>query len=655
MPITTEPDLIERSDFTAGVSYDGIDETTEPNTLIDALNVLLDRNTGSLQTRKGYRRLLNELGVSDSYIVKQLYHYHTGSGHYLVVVVTTETTGSNNVQLWAIELGALTAARFDTAGVEWSHPTSWFWFKTIDGILYGGSQGNPMFSWDGSTYDDDASTGTYDTLVASTSPGANEVARDYAFKGNEKVTYDSDVFVPDEGIRYDTWEDGTHYSVGDLVSNKVDVGGETYWRSWKCIEGHDSVDGDNSPGDGTDTAVYWKKVRLPLPRNADGDTSKKWTFVPAAAETSVAAWFADRLFLRFDGQGDKSRAQYSAPVKPDRGEDIPDVTWNPKDWAPGNDLRGQGGGWLPFNDGSQGGDIVAFWEFGQYLIVLKRRAVFVLSGTDDTSWTVRRLARHVGCVGPQAVVEVDGLVYFLSDDGLYATDGTAVSPVEGDEKTKVFLRTRMDSALIRSVTDGHEPSLFRYEGFIGIAIPDASNATTPHYTLFYDPQTASFWPTDLPVLHAHQFRYRGITRLAFARSPVDTSTKPKDLVYEYGHATAADADDTGLTSYASTGIVWRLQTAWLNFSVKREQRRIRRIWALVKGNLTYTIALARDYATSASTLTTRSPGVATAVHIEGTIVPDAHAISVKLSGVAAPAQFMGYAVHTQPRRDRYHA
>ena len=649
--LTTEPDLIEKSDFTGGWAPDGVTDSEDPSLLVDALNVLLDRNTGALQARPGFRRLRDALAAS--FYIKQVFFFGGAGDERLICVLTDESANANNVQLWAVNLITPAAARFDTTGVTWDNPTKMFWFQSIDGILYGGSQGNKMFSWDLTTYNADAATGNWKTLVTATGVSvdtATEYGRDYAFRGKEHVIYGTDIFIPNRSVRYDAYEDGERYQKED----KVTVSNGYYKVSYRCVQNHVAVVATNGPL--ADTAHdFWQKKRLPLPRNDDDEVSDAWTFVPAAAETSVAMWFADRLFLRFDGHGDKSRAQYSAPVKPDKDEDIANVSWNPKDWAPGSDMRGQGGGWLPFNDGSKGGVITAMRPFGQYGIVFKREAVWVLSGSDDTTWTVRRLARGRGCVGSQATLELDGLVYFLSDDGLYVTDGTAVEPVKGLEKVQRWFRTRMDSSVLQSRTDGHEPCLFHWNGFVGISIPDVSQtaAADRSVTVFYDPATSSFWKTNLPVLHAKNFRDKGVEKLAFARSPA-SATDDRSIPYIFDMSTAAGVDDTGAAVAAYTPITWHLQTGFLAFSTKREQRRVRRTWWVVKGAVNFTIKVFKDWATSATTMAARA-GAATTSHIEGTVVPDSHSVSMYLSGDEAPASILGYAIDTQPRRDRYHA
>lgn len=663
MPLVTQPNSIELSDFRGGWSPDGENPTTDATTLIDVLNLLPDRNTGSLVTRKGFKRLREEMFGSDSFVVKQLFHFITPSEKYLIVVLSTEATGANNVRLYAISLSNNSVQRMDSAGVNWSNPKANHWGVGIDNIWYGGSQGNNMYSWDpsGPTWDSNASNGTWKTWVNAVNDSvtlATEWPKDYAWEGDEKVVYSGSTYSPARSLREDqlgrgfpNWESGKHYSKGDRVLLKATwVTTNSYYKQFRCIKQHDS-DSTNKPEVGSGSpGTYWEKTILDHVLDDDSNTSKDWDFIPTAAQTSVAEWHADRLFMRYDDQGDKSRLLYSAPIKPVKGMDVADTEWDPTDFQPGNDQKGAGGGWLPFNDGKHGGIVEALHSTGNYLLVFKRRAVWALSGFDETTWNPRRLAKGVGAVGPRAVTEMDGLVYFLSDDGLYVTDGNAVQPVPGNERVQAWLRARMDVSLQDGLN--RDPELTHFDGRVFISLPSHSD-TDPYVTLVYDPYAQGFWYLDLPVLSMVTYRDDGVSKLAFGASP-DYSTR--DLVYQYDHASAGDADDTGLDAYASTDVAWSLTTAWLGFGTAREERRIRRVWASLKATAqSVTVTLSRNWAggTTVGSVTRTSTG--SAQYMDGVKMPDSWAIRVKLSGTKLKAAIYGIAIDTQPRRRRYHS
>ena len=656
----TAPNLVEQSDFSGGWNPDQETPTADSNTLRDMLNLLPELGgTGALVTRKGFYRALEEVAgkLADHYCVA-IHPFRGNSTSYLIMVFVKNASEADNVQLWAVNTGALTSARIDTATVNWDNPTSYHWGMSIDEVYYGGSRGNPMYSWTptGPTWDADASLDTawktwLDGINDSVTT-ATQYGRDFAWTGKETVIYGSDHYAPAENIRYDTWETGQRYKRGDLVSYKVVwASTSTYWKSFECIKAHTAGATDDAPRKGATQATYWKKVRLPAPINADNETSDKWYFVPVAAETDVACWHADRLWMRYDGQGDKSRVLYSAPVDFEKGEDVPDTTWDPTDFSPGNDMRGPGGGWIPFNDGKKGGVVEALFSYGQYLIVFKRQAIWVLSGMSEDSFTRRKLAANVGAVGPEAIDELDGLVYFLSDDGLYVTDGTAVEPVKGFEKFANTIEARID--LMHAVTAKLEPMVYAYDDRIWVSLPLISAAAgSKYWTLVYDPRTGGIYKTDLPVCAMTTHRIGGVPKLWFA--PPDGYGAYNDYLFQYDHATQPSKDDTAADTVAVADIAWYATTAWWPFGLLREQRRIRRVWALVKGALTYTIKAYRDWVTTEETTEDRTVSATTATHIEGEYMRDSHAISLRVSGPSAPAVLYGMAVDTQPRRTRYH-
>lgn len=652
------PAIIEQSNFDGGYAPDPESEGADANILPDMLNLLPDvGGSQALVTRKGFKRLREELVGLSTHYVKHIWPFRGDGTSYLICVLSDDSDSPDNIRLYAINLEDDSVERIDTAGRTWENPDRNHWGMNIQEVFYGGSPGNDMYSWDPATgtWDDTANTGEWDEIVDNLTPGANQVARDFAFTGKERVTYQGSIYKPVDGIRYDTWENGQEYVVGDRVSLRIAIGGYTYWRSYKCTTSHTAVTATDRPGDGSSWQTNWKKVRLPLPVNEDGETSDKWYFVPVAPGTSVAAWHANRLWLRYDEQGDKSRLLYSAPTEPEKGMDVPDVVFDPTDFAPGNDMSGPGGGWIQVNDGRKEGVIEAIHSYGTYLLVFKRQATWVITGQSEESFTLRRLARHVGCVGPECVVELNGLVYFLSDDGLYVTDGTAVEPVLGNEKVSQTLSARIDAMHAEGAAGNlRDPNVWVYQDMVWFSLP-ASGETEPEWTWVYDPKRQAFYKTNLPVLSATTARHEGIPKFYFS---APGSYSDRDLVYVYDHPDAVsagvDKDDTGLDAYAQADIAWHARTSWWPFGLLREQRRIRRTWAVVKGVLTFTLTWFRDWNDSDTGNVARVVSTSVAQHIEGEWFPDSHAVSFKVSATAAPAVLYGIAADTQRRRARYH-
>lgn len=67
---------------------------------------------------------------------------------------------------------------------------------------------------------------------------------------------------------------------------------------------------------------------------------------------------------------------------------------------------------------------------GDRIIVFKNSSIHVIYAQDEpANWTVRQVSPDVGCVGPRACLNSKGLIYFLALDGLWITDGVAVSRI----------------------------------------------------------------------------------------------------------------------------------------------------------------------------------------------------------------------------------
>jgi hypothetical protein len=75
------------------------------------------------------------------------------------------------------------------------------------------------------------------------------------------------------------------------------------------------------------------------------------------------------------------------------------------------------------------------------LIVFKRNSIYIIQGTDPTTFVVSKTNAAVGCVSPYSVVSVDNLVYFVSDKGLYALN------LSNEKQICYKVQPRYDSAV----------------------------------------------------------------------------------------------------------------------------------------------------------------------------------------------------------------
>lgn len=89
-------------------------------------------------------------------------------------------------------------------------------------------------------------------------------------------------------------------------------------------------------------------------------------------------------------------------------------------------------------DGEHSNPIVALASVPAGMIILRQNSVFILRGTDPTSYVLRPVSKQAGCIDARSVVEMDGRVYFMSEQGLMVTDGTQVQNVSGALQDELY-------------------------------------------------------------------------------------------------------------------------------------------------------------------------------------------------------------------------
>lgn len=644
----------------------------------------------------------------------QLSNGATGSGG-----VNSTSGAANNVQFWLVNLtshtatvpfngaygfsgatgttglAALAAVRVDLPGRTWKHPTHKHWAVDVQGTIYGGVKAEDMWSYDltngwnpsagvPALHSLGGPTRVYGGSINSGSSGAtgygpsgNEWPMDYSFRAKDVASTGGKYYQTNSPIRADQrWEDGVGYGVGERVNDFRNWGqlgsftgatGNGYMKTFQCIQQHSST-GASRPsvnGDGS-WQTYWKRIRLPTPLDPDsGEVADSWDLVPVAAQSSLATWHGDRLWLKYDLTKDESRVQYSAPGNFKHGADISSFTWDPTNFKPADTTTNEGGGWRDFSTHQNNSAITALYSFGQYLLVFKEGQVWALSGEGDLSFNNRYLSLSHGAIGPRCVVEFEGQVYFLGHTGLYVTDGTSVEAVPGMEHVQTYLQDR-----VRQITGtdswlalAQEIELWQDGQFVWMSMPlEGADDGEGYVTIAYHPQTWSFWKTNLPVYsHMHAVIDQALPTHVFTTPPKFAgnsygSASGPILLYRYGSNDSTD--DTGASGASGAAIVWHATTAWWPFGPHNEQRRIRRTWALVKSTANAVISLVqkRNWQESTLSVTTTTTLPDTAPHyIEGAVMADSNCISLTVSGAAAPADLYAVSIDTQPRRIRYHS
>lgn len=683
MPIEVAPNRIELSALTGGFTPDPIEAAIAPDGSPAMTNLLPMPWGNELRLRNGFTREFATARLSTlaaTHWLRHMWYYElidsSARKKYLMCLLTTGVNNvANNVQLWALDLVNNSAARVDTAGVAWAKASVEAWGATIEGTFYMGIRASAPVSWHPTAgYDATPTTPTANTWVDSIAPSSGETARDYAYKKGDVVLYSAKYYRAARSIRYKKWESGQGYTSGERVSRKTAIGGATYWRSYECILSHSATAAD-APGTGANTDTYWKKRRLDNVLDDDSEINNDWFFNPIPRKASVGAYHGNRLWVRADDNDNWARLQYSAPAKPERDAEIADLDFDPTDWAAVDDNDGDGGGWLTIPFSGKGDAIRALYSYGNYLIIAGRWQTYVLSGLNESTWTLRKLGNY-GAASLSCVTELDGLVYMLGRHGvLTVTDGTAMQPVPGMEKIRKWLKDKLDDVLgASSPASGANwfPNLTAHDGFLFISLP---NETTPTQaasrTLVYDPRSASFWDLDIPMLDMTTGEDGGVERLWFS-TVITKLTTQTPTVFRYlddpGAEVYTDDDWQGLSgSVATSDISWDWRSSWFQFGMTRNERRLRKAWALVTGEAASTVVVRLFYnfingassymTTTTRTLTGRSTRQGEFVEaLVGQGSPAVFAASIKLSGTANDLVAVhGVGIDTEPLRSgRFH-
>jgi hypothetical protein len=81
--------------------------------------------------------------------------------------------------------------------------------------------------------------------------------------------------------------------------------------------------------------------------------------------------------------------------------------------------------------------IIALTAVGKQLGILKRRSLWLLSGSGPSNFVLQRFAADLGCVDPHSVVSRNDGCYFLSDNGYYWWDGAQLVDVSQPVSTSL--------------------------------------------------------------------------------------------------------------------------------------------------------------------------------------------------------------------------
>lgn len=149
----------------------------------------------------------------------------------------------------------------------------------------------------------------------------------------------------------------------------------------------------------------------------------------------------------------------------------------------------------PVGDGD-GDEIRAYIPFGyqKHLAVFKRRSIWALYGTEIGNMEMGPAnEKEHGAVGPNAVVEHGGCLYYVSDTGIYRYNGIQAVCLT-DDLPDLWARVSKDS--LDGACAGAFGTLLRF------SLPFDDSATN-NLELIFDPQTGEWWPMDAKAVSCY--------------------------------------------------------------------------------------------------------------------------------------------------------
>lgn len=132
-----------------------------------------------------------------------------------------------------------------------------------------------------------------------------------------------------------------------------------------------------------------------------------------------------------------------------------------------------------------GDEITNLQKFVDDLLVFKNRSIHALKGTSLDDFSMQEISSDVGCVGPLASVTFDLKVYFISEYGLYVTNGMNVLNV-----SDMVIPDTWEAINKQYI---HKAVATVWNDLIWFALPYGTS-TVNNIVLTYDPKKQSFFP-----------------------------------------------------------------------------------------------------------------------------------------------------------------
>ena len=168
----------------------------------------------------------------------------------------------------------------------------------------------------------------------------------------------------------------------------------------------------------------------------------------------------ERMF-GFSSPGLHSRIWFSDPGQPE--------TWQANSWI---DV-----------DPDDGSEIQGVASFGDGILIFKDRSIYLLSGTDENSFTLYPVDTSVGTMCPKTVVSGANKVFWLDPfQGVYVFDGANVTPISDPIREYLLANINNNSPYIAR----HSAFFYKDKYYLSVCWNGSVDTTTPTRTFVYD-------------------------------------------------------------------------------------------------------------------------------------------------------------------------
>ena len=268
-------------------------------------------------------------------------------------------------------------------------------FVVLDGLYYTANGYDPPTRWDGgSNYYDIGSTAPTSFSVADSASGSTHTSG---------TTLDYYLVFRNSTTGKETAPQGAGVSHTMSATKDVDI-------TWTDPGGEFDVARIYRRLAGSDNYKLVAEVAAATATYTDGTADSGLTTAEAyvttyrATKPPVFDWLASYQGRLFGGFRDDPAVHYSQEIRADdelRCEDFPD-------------------GWIvqPGAEDGTGGVVTMLPHYGSAFF-FKRRACYQLTGSDQSTWSIRRLSADRGCISRRCIVEIEGSALILDERGLY--------------------------------------------------------------------------------------------------------------------------------------------------------------------------------------------------------------------------------------------